>query len=103
MRCLPRSGRPEGARSSCSHRRNTCPFGATATRVMRAPLHWLAVSSTVLSTKVVPVSTLRRSNRAIVVGLLLLVFAVFGRSILFDFSGFDDFLHIVDNPYFHPI
>src|SRR5271155_3711469 len=35
--------------------------------------------------------------------LIALVVCVFARSIYFDFVGFDDFLHIVNNPYFHPV
>ncbi|HSV12713.1 MAG TPA: tetratricopeptide repeat protein [Tepidisphaeraceae bacterium] len=61
------------------------------------------MSSAVRSTTLAPTANARRANRTIVLALLALVFAVFGRSIFFDFSGFDDFLHVVDNPYFHPI
>jgi len=39
------------------------------------------------------------------IGLALaaLVLLVFGRSIYFDFVGFDDALHVSENPYFHPV
>jgi protein O-mannosyl-transferase len=37
---------------------------------------------------------------AMLVGLVLVVF---GRSLFFDFVAYDDFLHVVDNPHFHPV
>src|SRR4051812_41807794 len=36
-------------------------------------------------------------------GLVALVAIVFGRTIYFDFIDFDDHIHVVDNPYFHPV
>jgi len=43
------------------------------------------------------------SDLFVLVGLVALVLIVFGRSIYFDFIEFDDYLHVVDNPYFHPV
>src|SRR5438132_587238 len=43
------------------------------------------------------------SDLFVVIGLLALVVIVFGRTIYFDFIEFDDYLHVVENPYFHPV